>query len=128
MPQLNQLVLKDKDNVDHTFSPTGITGGVATLEESTGIPIGNKRLTLSSSQTAAGRRKVTLKFAIPIVQDASVNGVSRPTVVRTGYADLTFSFDGGSSTAERHMVRHFLAQSLSNAMIESMVNDLQSVY
>jgi len=38
---------------------------------------------------------------MPVVQDSVVNGVSRPTVVRTSYGEITLSADGASSTQER---------------------------
>nr|QDH88675.1 MAG: hypothetical protein H1Bulk304066_000002 [Leviviridae sp.] len=118
MPQLNNAVLKDGATTpaNHTFTPDNISGGVATLIESTGVPIGDKRLTVSLVQTSAGRRKVTMKLTIPVVQDATVNGVTRPTVVRTAYADLTFSYDGSSSLQERKDTRAYIVSALADTM------------
>lgn len=128
MPQLNNVILTDSDGIDHTFTPNNISGGVATLVESTGVPIGDKRISVSSVQTAQGRRKMTIKLAVPVVQDAVVNGVSRPTVVRTAYADLTMTFDPTSSKKERLDVTRMLADLSIEGMMNAVVGDLQGLY
>lgn len=101
MPQLDTLVLKDHLGADVTFEPGDVTNGVATTVSSTGVPVGDKIASFSVTKTQAGKRKALLKIALPVVQDVVVAGISRPTVVRTAYAELTFSFDQTSSTVER---------------------------
>lgn len=128
MPQLTNVVLKDSANADHTFIPENVSGNVATLVESTGVPIGDKRLSIGQTRTAQGRRKVTVKLAIPTVQDAVVNGVSRPTVVRSAYADVVLSFDAGSTTLERKSVLTHLGSLMANALFVSAAGDLQGIY
>lgn len=128
MPQLTSAVLKDSANADHTFTPNNVSGGVATLVESTGVPIGDKRISIGQNQTAQGRRKVTVKLAVPAVQDAVVNGVSRPTVVRTAYADITFSFDGSSSATERKDALAYIKSLMANPMFISAAGDLEGIY
>jgi hypothetical protein len=128
MPNLSAAVLKDSANADHTFTPNDIQGGVATLVESTGVPIGDKRLTISRNQTAQGRRKVTMKLAIPKIEDAVVNGVSRPGVTRAAYADITMTFDPASTSVERRDVLAFVRTLMGNGMIDSVVGDLQGLY
>ncbi len=83
------------------FKPRDIKDGVATLVHSNGIPIADTRLSFASTRTTNGRRKVTMKLAVPIVQDVIVNGISRPTVVRVSYADVVMAFDETSSEVER---------------------------
>jgi hypothetical protein len=75
--------------------------GVTTVVESAGIPLGERRITLSQNRATSGRVRVLVKFSIPVVQDSTVNGITKPTVVRTSYADVTFNFDGSSSIQER---------------------------
>ncbi|QXN75348.1 MAG: hypothetical protein [Grapevine-associated levi-like virus 10] len=132
MPQLNPLVLKDgaATPANHTFQPRDITGGVAALVESTGVPIGDRRITLALNRTTAGRLKASVKVAIPIVQDQVLNGVSRPAIVRTAYADVVFSFDGTSSTDERKDLMAFVSNMFKSdqAMMAGFVVDLQGVY
>lgn len=132
MPQLNTLVLKDgaATPADHTFQPRDVSGGVATLVESTGTPIGDRRITLSTSRTAQGRVKPTMKFVLPVVQETEVGGVSRPAVIRTAYVDVQFSFDATSSLQDRKdavaLVRNILAD--DQTMVRGALIDLAGIY
>lgn len=128
MPQLSAMVLKDHANADHTFAPKDITGGVATLVESTGVPIGERRLSISTTRTAQGRVKCQIKLVLPVVQDVVVAGISQPTVVRTAYADLSFSFDGRSNPTERKDALAYVESLLGLAPTESIVGDVSSFY
>lgn len=130
MPQLTSIVLKDNAATDHTFAPRDIVGGVTTLVESTGVPIADKTVTVSLNRTATGRRKVNIKLAIPVVQDQVVSGITRPTVVRTAYADLTLTFDGASTTTERADLRSFLGWCVhaNTTMMKAVIDDLSAPY
>lgn len=104
MPQLQNLVLTDRaaTPVNHTFVPRSIDkNGVATVVESSGIPIGDKRVTIGSTRTASGRFKYTLKFVMPVVATEVINGVSNPTVIRYASADVVFTFAPTSTEQER---------------------------
>lgn len=132
MPQLQNLVLKDRKStpVDHTFTPKDIVNGVGTVIESTGVPVGNSRVSIQTRQTPSGVYKATLRLAIPTVVTETVNGVASPKVARTAYANVEFSFDATSSEAERNDVVGMLADAL--APTKTLVNDavvkLQGVY
>lgn len=130
MPQLVPVVLKDALNADHTFNPRGIVSGVATLAESNGVPIGNNQLTLSHIRTkgTAGRERVTFKVQVPVVQNVEVSGITRPTVVRTSYIDVTASFDPGSSTAERADAIAYTRNLLASAVGLAIMRDLEDAY
>lgn len=132
MPQLAALVIKDAATtpVDHTFNPRSIEGGVATLVESTGVPIGESRISFSQTRNSSGRIRALVKLAIPVVQDSTVGGITRPTVVRTNYADLTFNFDASSSTQERKDLVKFVNDMLasSKTMVQSTLVDLEGLY
>nr|UUW21330.1 MAG: coat protein [Sanya fiers-like virus 26] len=133
MPQLANLVLTDRaaTPVNHTFTPRDIVNNVATVEEATGgVPIGFNRVTVGLVRTQSGRYKATLKGSFPIVQTQTINGVSSPVVVRTGYFDLTLSFDATSSEQERKDVVGMLASALdpSKTLVNDVVTKLQSVY
>ena len=131
MPQIANLVLKDRaaTPVNHTFVPRDIVNGVATLVESTGVPIGDKRLTISLNRTQAGRVKVILKGMFPVVQDQTINGITAPVVVRTAYANIEFSFDGTSTEQER---KDAVGQMSDALLATNWTNDtltkLQAVY
>jgi hypothetical protein len=129
MPQFANLVLKDNANANVTFIPRDITNGVATAINSAGVPLGEKQASFAASRTATGRRKVTLKLVIPVVQDVVVAGVSKPTVVRTSYVDVTFTVDGTSNTAERQDLLAYAKSLLADAtQIAPMVTDLSAPF
>jgi len=129
MPQLNAIVVTDNVAAPHTFSPVEINGGVALLVESTGVPVADRRLTLKTDRTQNGRRKVTVKMQIPVVQDVTVNGISRPTVVRTAYAESTLSFDETSSTAERDQMFWMFLNAMGNEdLTKKLVVNLQALF
>lgn len=132
MPQLQQMVLQDRANppVDHTFTPRNIVGGVGELVESQGVPVGEKRFTVSLRKTQNGRYKATLKLAIPVVAAKLVDGISTPTVVRTAYVEVNTDFAGTSSKEERDDAIGLMASALAsdNAMINSVISDLEGIY
>lgn len=133
MSELNNVVINDgaATPVAHTFKPRNVAGGIATLvENNTGVPLADKRLTLSIQRTASSRVKPTLKLQLPVVQDATVNGVTKPTVVRVAYCDLAFNFDPSSSTQERKdmvaFVRNLLAD--DQTMAHATFVDLEDIW
>jgi len=129
MVQLTSLVLKDHANADVTFAPRDIVGGVATTVSSTGVPIAEKYASFAVSKTQTGKRKVTMKIALPVVQDVTVSGVTRPTIVRTAYADVTLSFDNTSSTEERQDLHAALKAMLADTtQIKPLIETLASPY
>jgi hypothetical protein len=132
MPQLQTLILTDRaaTPVAHTFTPLNIKDGLGTVVESTGVPIGNNRVQVALNQTTTGRYKVVIKFAFPIVQTQTINGVSTPTVVRTSFTDLTFTFDSTSTLQERKDVVGMVQSALDPTKL--LINDtavgLQGIY
>lgn len=132
MPQLQNLVLTDRaaTPVAHTYVPREISNGVGTVVESTGVPIGDNRFSVSLRRTSEGRSKAVLKGVFPIVQTQTINGISTPVVVRTAYADLTFSFDGTSTEQERKDVVGLVYSSLAvgATLVNDTVTKLQGVY
>jgi len=129
MPAFANMVLKDHADADVTFVPRDITNGVATAVSSTGVPVGEKTASWATSKTSTGRRKVTLKLVIPVVQDVVVAGISRPTMVRAAYADVTVTFEGTSTTTERQDMRKALIAFVSNAaQIQPLIEDLAAPF
>lgn len=133
MPQLQNLVLKDRaapTPVDHTFTPRDVTNNVGSVVESSGTPIGDNRVTVSLTRTSTSRYKGQVRLSFPVVQNQIINGVTSPVVVRTAYADLTFTFDPTSTEAERANCVGMAADALAAA--KTLVNDtlvkLQGVY
>lgn len=132
MPQLQNIVLTDRaaTPVNHTYTPRGIAGGVAEVVESTGVPIGDNRFTVSLKETAQGRFKSVLKGQFPIVQNQTINGVTTPVVVRTSYCTVEFSFDKSSAEQERKDCVGLMQSSLdaSKTLVNDSVVKLQGVY
>jgi len=133
MPQLQNLSVLDRTSptpVEHIFVPRDIVNGVATLVESTGIPIGNKLFSISLRTTPDGRYKATVKMTIPVVQTQTVNGVSTPVVVRTSRFSATFDYDPTSSTQERTDLVGMVKSCLDTAdpLTHGVLVDLQGVY
>jgi len=135
MPQLQSVVLTDREStpVDHTFTPSDIVSGVATVTETDGVPIGNSRLTISLRKpgpNGSSRYKSDLKLAIPVVVNETINGVTVPKVARTAYADVTFTFDSTSSEEERDNLVGMLASALepTKVLVNDTVVKLQAVF
>lgn len=132
MPQLQPLVLKDRAStpVNHTFAPVNIVDGVGTVAESTGVPQGESVYTISLRKTAQGRRKVTLKLSVPISVTETINGVAYPKVVRTAYAEATFSFDPASTLQERKDIVGMFADSMAadKTLVNGTLVNLEGVY
>lgn len=133
MPQLQNLVLKDRTPttpVDHTFVPRDITNNVGTVAESSGVPIGDNRFTVSLTRTTANKYRAVLNLTMPVVQERDDGGVLSPVIVRTAYAKVEFTFDQSSTEQERNNIVGMLADSM--AVGKSLVNDtvvkLQGVY
>lgn len=132
MPQLANLVVADQaaTPVNHTFTPAGIQGNVATLVESTGVPVGDNKVTIGWSTTSSGRRKSSIKLVLPIVQTQTINGVSTPVVVRVAYGNIEFAFDQTSTEQERKdavaMARNALAQ--AQTVVYDTVTKCQGIY
>lgn len=132
MPQLQSLVLTDRtpgSPVDLTFVPRDIVGGVGTVINSSGVPIGDKRLAISVRK-AQSRYHGELRFTIPVVQTETINGIGRPVVVRTAYVTVKTSFDDKSSEQERNDAIGLLASALlpGKTLVNDTIVKLEGVY
>lgn len=132
MPQLQNLVLTDRAGtpVNHTFVPRDIVGNVGTVVESTGVPVGDKRVSASLRNTGNGNYVGTIRYVFPIVNDQTINGVTTPVVVRTTYADVEFKFSASSTEQERKDAVGQVESSLGTAktLINDMLVKLQGIY
>lgn len=132
MPSLQNVVLTDRaaTPVNLTFVPRDIVANVGTVVNSTGVPLADKRLTISLNKTAQGNYKCRIQIAIPVVQDMTVNGLVTPTVTRTAYADMLFTFSSTSTEQERKDMVGIMQSALapSNILINDTAVKLQGVY
>lgn len=130
MPQFSSLHLKAQDGTAVDFVPRDINNGVGVLTASTGIPIADKRITLSLPRTANGKTKFKMNVTAPVVQLNTVNGVSAPKVVRTAYANIELTFDDTSTEEERQNMASYIAWAFTNGdeLPRQMIQRLQGIY
>lgn len=122
MPQLQSLVLNDRETtpVAHTFVPRAIKGDVGMVVNTTGVPVGEKRFTISLIRNQT-RIKSRVTLVVPVVVNEVINGVSTPKVVRENIVDATFSFSVFSTEQERKNLVGMFADSLAPSKV--LVND-----
>lgn len=123
MPQLQNVILTDRtpvNPVNLTFVPRDIKAGVGEVVNNVGTPIGEKRLTVSMKQTGK-RFKGEVRLTLPVVVTETINGVSSPKVVRTGYVALTTSFDETSTEQERTDAVGMMSSALATGKV--LIND-----
>ncbi|DAD52508.1 coat protein [ssRNA phage SRR5467091_5] len=131
MPLLQTTVLADRETapVNHTFVPRDVKDGRGVVVNSTGVPIGDERLTVSMKE-ATSRYNGEVKLVLPVVQNETINGVVRPTVVRTAYVTMNFSFDKSSTLQERKNAVGLAAAALATnkPLINDALINLESVW
>lgn len=133
MPQLQSLILTDRTPttpVNLTFVPRDIDAkGVGTVVNSAGTPIGEKRCSVSM-QKRSNRYKGEVRLALPVVATETVNGVSKPIVVRTAYVTLSADFAGESTEQERNDAIGMMASALvvSKTLVNDALIKLEGVY
>lgn len=130
MPQLTQISLnRESDSTTVVFNPTDVSSGVGRLSTSDGVPVGDARIGISNRYTN-DRYRLKLTLAVPVVQTETVNGISRPKVVRTAFADVEFNFSNESNEAERLDVVEYVSGMLADtqSMIRAVLVDLENVY
>lgn len=122
MPSLQNLVLTDRATtpVNHTFTPRDSAAGVGTVVETTGVPIGESKFTISNRRVGE-KLKGKAVLTIPVVQTEVVNGVSRPTVVRSSIISMDVTFSAESTEQERNDAIGMFASSLQTS--KTLVND-----
>lgn len=124
MSARTNLVITDRAStpVAHTFTPDGDdANGVHLFSEKSTVPAGNSRYSIGLSWSG-GKYRPKIKMSVPVVQTQTINGVSAPVVVRTAYAEVSFTFDPLSSEQERADIVGMLANSL--AASQTQINDL----
>lgn len=132
MPQLTTISLNDRETtpVAHVFAASNIVAGTGYMVRSTGVPVGDETLSISSRK-AGTKRKVRMVIALPQVQTVvGANGISTPVVVRRAIGEVNFTYDETSSTQERKNLVGLVANALLAAQttINSVVVDLENVF
>lgn len=131
MPQLSSIALQRASTKKSVaFNPVDITSqGVGRLATSDGVPVGESRIGISNRFTN-DRYRLKLTLAVPVVQTETVNGISRPKVVRTAFADVEFNFSNESDGIERLDVVEYVAGLLASTQtsIRKVLVDLENIY
>lgn len=133
MPQLQSVILTDRTPTtpaNLTFVPRDIdSNGVGTVVNTSGTPIGEKRLTVSVKKRT-NRYNAQVRLILPVVVTETINGVSRPVVARTAYVNVDVTFDERSTEQERNDAIGLMASALASNKV--LVNDalvkLEGVY
>lgn len=130
MPQLQNLILKDAaaTPVNHTFVPKDIQGGVGMVKESTGVPAGDARFSISCKQNGNGDYRAQLTLTRPVV--VTDVGTGAVTVARQASFNGTFTFPASSTEQERKDIVAMVSDALTPSKV--LVNDalvkLEGVY
>lgn len=131
MATLQNVSLLDRATTPlaHVFTPRDVKDGTGLVVNSAGVPVGEERLTVSMRRNAKKfRGKLTL--TIPIVVNETINGVVRPSVVRTAIASIDITYDEGSTLQERTNLIGMLADALavSKVLVHKSLVELEGVY
>lgn len=133
MSARGNMVLKDRTTptpADHTFSPDGDdANGVHVWSEKVGVAAGNPRFT-ATMRKAKDKYRHTIRLAVPVVATQTINGVSSPVVLRTGYLALSVVFSELSTAQERADAVGLFYNSLaaSNTQVNDMLVNLNDVW
>jgi hypothetical protein len=93
--------------------------GVATFLSSSGVPVGDKKIT-ASTRRANARIRHKLVFTDPIVVNEVINGVTRPSVDRVNYVNVEFNFADNSTRQERDDLVGKFYSSLASGQVALM--------
>lgn len=115
MPQITSISINDREStpVSHTYTANGrAANGTVEAVRNTGVLAASESLKISA-RDGSKYHNVKLSLTIPIVQTETINGISRPLVVRTGRANVEFSFDLTSTLQERQNLVGLIANALA---------------
>lgn len=145
MPALATVTINDDQAtpVAHSFTPLSIdSGGVATFIDRTGgIPLGFCKLDLSlrqppaakTGQSSAGRiYKAVLRLFVPTLEQTSAStstGIQpAPTKAFDHMATVQFFLPERGTTQNRKDLLALITNALSDAMVKTVVTDLEPCY
>jgi len=132
MPQATTLTVADRKAtpVNHTFNPNGqLKDGSWLFTETGPVKIGERRFSITTRKSGPNY-KARVLLTDPVVGTEVINGVSNPKILRTAFADVTFTFSENSSLAERQDTVGMFSQSLLafQPMMDAVLTKLESLY
>nr|AAC06250.1 coat protein [Enterobacteria phage M11] len=119
-----------KGDVTLDLNPRGVnpTNGVAALSEAGAVPALEKRVTISVSQPSRNRKNYKVQVKIQNPTSCTASGTCDPSVTRSAYSDVTFSFTQYSTVEERALVRTELQALLADPMLVNAIDNLNPAY
>lgn len=131
MPAIADITLNGVSGADHVFTPLSTTNNVVTWVKAGTAPVGDEKLSFSTSILPSGKRRSILKLVVPKTQDVDVGGVVRPTVVKTAIAALEITTDSTHTLAERGELMDLLRSALNETdapVITAAIENNQPFY
>lgn len=131
MGQAATITVNDRETTPlaHAFAPRQVTSDLALFVESASVPIGERKLSISSRKSA-GKYRIRVKLENPTLVTEVVNSVNVPKVPRTAYADVTFTFEDTHSLQERKNTVGMFANALASTqtLVDASVTGLETVW
>lgn len=132
MAQFVAFTLNDREPtpVAHTFQPNqSPTSELAVAKRTTGVPVADEIITISN-KTSGQKRKIRMLIVLPVVANEVINGISKPSVIRRGIAEVNLTFDDISSLQERKNLVGLLYASLApgQVMLDATFTGLEGLY
>jgi len=133
MPAIAAITLTDDQAVDHVFNPQKIEKGVAHYKATAGgVPAGFPMLSISQSEPSKGGSvyRIKVQLAVPKIDNVTVTGgaVSTVDVMRTSRFNAEFIIPVQSELVEREDLMAMVRDLLSDAVLDSVVEQLESIY
>lgn len=131
MPTNAPIVIADAAStpVNHTFSPIGIAGDLATFKERiSGVPVGYPVLTVSMRDPVQGSPvyRAVVKLMLPtVVTTTDVSGKTVTSVDHTCVGNMDFQFPVKSTLQNRKDLVKLMANALGNTSIQAVLQDLE---
>jgi hypothetical protein len=116
MPALTPITLNGVNGADHVFKPFGTDPqGVATFRKAGSTPVADESLTMSLRKTPQGKYRWLMKIDVPKVQDVTINGVTKPSVIKRGVVTLDITTESTHSAEERGELLDLVRSALTDA-------------
>jgi hypothetical protein len=114
----------------HVFVPRDLKSDPMLWVETGTVPFGERKLKINNVKNTGSKIKVRIVFEVPVLATEIVNGVNKPVVLRTSFAELLLTYDKLSSLQERKDTVAFIYNALatSQTMVDSTVTGLEGIW
>lgn len=133
MPAIAAITLTDNAAANVVFNPQKIEQGVAFYKDTSGgVPAGFGTLSISCKEPSKNGNvyRVKLQLAVPKIDQVTVTGgsVAEVDVLRTARATIEFIVPIQSGLTEREDLVAFVRSLAGNAIVDSLVEQLETIY